>query len=158
MPLPQSEPYAPAQHQLVLEIYVSSLDRSISFYSSVGFRTDWIVPDVFAQLSWDTNILFLKVKDDLQPGRAGLQDHHGPGNIRIMIPDVDAKYEECKRLGSFVEQEIADRKFVLRDFIVRDPDGFGVRFGTFLPGRGRKEQTEGPDAEGVERTHHTATQ
>ncbi len=57
-----------------------------------------------------------------------------------------AKYAECLKLGCRAEQGIGDRKFVLRDFVVRDPDGWGVRFGSFLEGRGRKEQ-EGPDDE-----------
>ena len=139
--------YSPAEHQLVLEIYVSSLERSTSFYESLGFQVDWSVPDVFAQVSWDRSILFLKVKDT----GATSSPAGGSGNVRIMVPDVDEKYEQCKKLGCIVEQEIGDRKFVLRDFIIKDPDGFGVRFGTFLPGRGRKEQVDGPVAEGVVR-------
>lgn len=64
-----------------------------------------------------------------------------------MVHDVDAQYRKCtEELKCEVIQELGDRKFVLRDFIVRDPDGFGVRFGSFLVGRGRIEQ-QGPDDE-----------
>ena len=143
------EPYCPPQHQLVFEIYAASFNTSIRFYTALGFETDWKVPGVLAQLSWDGSILLLRAKDKV-PGLAE-DTNHGAGNIRIMLPDVDAKYEQCKKLGHYIEQEIGDRQRVLRDFTVRDPDGIGVRFGTFLPGRGRKEQSEGPDAEGVVR-------
>jgi hypothetical protein len=64
-----------------------------------------------------------------------------------MIPNVDEKYEECKRLGYQIQQEIRDRRYVLRDFIVLHRDGFGVRFGSYLKGRGRKEQINGPPKE-----------
>jgi catechol 2,3-dioxygenase-like lactoylglutathione lyase family enzyme len=139
-------PYALAEQQLVLEIYVKSVPRSIDFYTSLGFRLAWQVPGYFAQLTWDSCLLFLKSSSD-DPIVA---KSTSKGNIRIMIPDVDAKYEECKELGYKVSQELVDRKFVLRDFIVLDPDGWEVRFGSFLPRRGRLEQ-EGPEHELVVR-------
>lgn len=137
-----STPYAAPGHQLVLEIYVASLKRSIDFYQSLGFHLDWSLPPIFGQLSWENCLLFVKEKEDAEKNWKLSQ-----GNIRIMIPDVDEKYEECKRLGYTIQQEIGDRKYVLRDFIVLDPDGFGVRFGSYLAGRGRKEQTNGPPKE-----------
>jgi catechol 2,3-dioxygenase-like lactoylglutathione lyase family enzyme len=142
-PQPYTDRYCPTAHQLVPEIYVSSLPISISFYISLGFHLDWHVPNYFAQLSWNQCLLFLKVKATT---KSPLEDSISAGNVRIMIRDVDAKYAECLKLGCRVEQEVGDRKFVLRDFVVRDPDGWGVRFGSFLEGRGRKEQ-EGPDDE-----------
>jgi hypothetical protein len=63
-----------------------------------------------------------------------------------MVEDVDQMYKKCTHLGYRISQDIGDRKFVLRDFIVSDPDGFGLRFGSFLPDRGREEQN-GPDHE-----------
>ncbi|KAK2785710.1 hypothetical protein FQN52_007917 [Onygenales sp. PD_12] len=140
---PHPTPYSPLQYQLVLEIYVSSLQRSIDFYTSLGFSVSWTYPDLFAQLSWpdDGCLLFLKVKKD--DGGNGSDDSRRSGNIRIMIPDVDSKYEECKKLGYTIVQEIGDRLYVLRDFIVHDPDGFEVRFGSFLENMGRLEQEKG---------------
>lgn len=136
---PHFNPYCPVQYQLVLEIYVSSLEKSIQFYTSLGFSLDWQVPDIFAQISWDTCLVFLKVKT------SDKEAFSAPGNIRIMVPDVDAKYEECcEKLGCQVVQKLGDRKFVVRDFIISDPDGFEVRFGSFLMTRGRIEQ-QGPD-------------
>ena len=143
-PSNMSQLYSPAQYQLVLEIYVASLERSIAFYTSLGFDLDWRVPDIFAQVSWDGSLLFLKAKvSSTAPGNQ--PERPGSGNIRIMLPDVDKMCEKCRHLGYKIQQEIGDRKYVLRDFIVMDPDGFGVRFGSFLEGRGRLEQARGPN-------------
>lgn len=139
---PHPTPYTASGHQLVLEIYVTSIERSVDFYKSLGFNLDWKYPSLFGQLSWEQCLLFVKQSKEGETNRTGT-----PGNIRIMVPDVDGKYEECKRLGYTIQQEIGDRKYVLRDFIVMDPDGFGVRFGSYLKGRGRKEQLNGPPKE-----------
>lgn len=146
----QQDAYALPQQQLVLEIYASSVKRSIDFYTSLGFTLQWKVPDFqgnlagddyFAQLSWnDGCLLFLKAK---QPGPS-VASSAGAGNLGIMVPHVDAMYARCRELGYAIELELEDRKFVVRDFIGRDPDGFGLRFATFLSDRGRAEQ-EGPD-------------
>ena len=74
--------------------------------------------------------------------RGQIPPSQGAGNVRIMVPDADAMYEKCRKLGHPIHYEIGDRLFVLRDFIVLDPDGFEVRFGSYLEGR-RSEQFGG---------------
>lgn len=56
-------------------------------------------------------------------------------NVRILTSDVDAVYATVLTLGVRVERPIADRSYGLRDFTVRDPDGFELRFAKPL-GRG----------------------
>lgn len=141
------KPCAQLTQQLVLEIYCKSVESSINFYTSLGFKLRWKVPDYFAQLSWqDGCLLFLKVKQD----KDAAASMASAGNLRVMVDNVDEIYEKAVKLDYTVSQDIGDRKFVLRDFIVLDPDGFGLRFGTFLPGRGRQEQ-DGPKHEIVVR-------
>jgi catechol 2,3-dioxygenase-like lactoylglutathione lyase family enzyme len=135
-------PYTGAGHQLVLEIYVSSLEHSISFYTSLGFQLERVDPNLFAQMSWEHCLLFLEQKN-IERHTAARQSW-SPGNLRIMVPDVDVKYDECKRLGYTIQNEIGDRTYALRDFIVLDPDGFGVRFGSYLGKRQREKQVPGP--------------
>jgi uncharacterized glyoxalase superfamily protein PhnB len=53
-------------------------------------------------------------------------------NIRIMVPNVDEYWKLVKEMGAQIIIPVADRYYGLRDFIVSDPDGFGVRFATFL--------------------------
>ena len=53
-------------------------------------------------------------------------------DIRIMVPDVDSYYQRCLDAGLEIVHPIADRPYGLRDFIVRDLNGFRLRFASVL--------------------------
>jgi uncharacterized glyoxalase superfamily protein PhnB len=53
-------------------------------------------------------------------------------DIRIVVPDVDAVHRRCVEAGVPIVHEIADRPYGLRDFIIRDPNGFRLRFASPL--------------------------
>lgn len=112
--------------QLVVEVYVRDLERSLAFYTAFGFalvrRTGG-----FAVLSWDGHMLFL----DEQPQLLELEGRER-ANVRVMVADVDALWRRAHTLGAFISAAIGDRSYGLRDFTVRDPDGFGVRFASWL--------------------------
>jgi hypothetical protein len=55
--------------------------------------------------------------------------------------DVDRLWTIAQSLGLAVEQPTADRSYGLRDFTVRDPDGFGLRFASWLPATAEHPQT-----------------
>lgn len=110
--------------QLVVEVIVRDLDRSLAFYSALGFtleRRD----GGFAALQWGARWLFLDQRSDLPA-------LHGPAraNVRILTPNVDEIWATVQALALPVERPIADRTYGLRDFSVRDPDGFELRFAT----------------------------
>ena len=112
--------------QLVVELMVRDLDRSVALYTALGFaleRRD----GAFAALRWGDRRLFLDERPDLPPPA-------GPAraNVRILVPDVDRLWALAQDLGLAVERPIADRYYGLRDFTVLDPDGFGLRFASRL--------------------------
>ncbi len=116
------EPISELGDQLVVEIFVRDLDRSLAIYTALGFtleRRD----DHFAALSWEGREFLLDQRSALAPA-------NGPAraNVRILVRDVDAVWAHVQRLGLRVEQPIEDRYYGLRDFTVLDPDGFGLRF------------------------------
>jgi uncharacterized glyoxalase superfamily protein PhnB len=45
-----------------------------------------------------------------------------------MLSDVDAMWHRARQHGVETANEIADRPYGLRDFLIVDPDGFRVRF------------------------------
>jgi uncharacterized glyoxalase superfamily protein PhnB len=51
---------------------------------------------------------------------------------RILVPDVDRLWAMVQAVGFAEERPIADRSYGVRDFTVRDPDGFGLRFASPL--------------------------
>ena len=112
--------------QLVVEVIVRDLERSLAFYTALGFaleRRD----GGFAALRWGARWLFLDERSDLPV-------LHGPAraNVRIITADVDEVWASVQSLGLPVTRPVADRSYGLRDFTVRDPDGFELRFATPL--------------------------
>ena len=118
--------FVDSNRQLVIELYVRDLNRSVSFYEQLGFKIDRR-DGHFAQLSWEDHHFFL---DE----RAGLpQVSESPRvNVRVLVPNVDIHWQQVRDLGVQIVSPIGDRSYGLRDFIVSDPDGFGVRFATPL--------------------------
>src|SRR5713101_2677087 len=102
------------------------LERSLVFYRAFGFdlvrRTGG-----FAVLSWAGHVLFL----DEQPQLPELEGRER-ANVRVMVPDVDALWRHAQTVGASISAPIGDRSYGLRDFTVRDPDGFGLRFASWL--------------------------
>ena len=118
-------PYVAPDEQLVVEVYVRSLAESIAFYTRLGFTVVREEPH-FAELGWETSLLFLEEIEGLEPPSAPAC------NIRIMVPDVDRYWALCRDLGLLVLREIDDRYYGLRDFTVLSPDGIGLRFASAL--------------------------
>jgi Glyoxalase/Bleomycin resistance protein/Dioxygenase superfamily. len=116
------------EEQLVVEILVRDLERSLAFYTALGFSVERR-DGGFAALRWGERWLFLDERSDLP-------EPHGPAraNVRILTSDVDQVWVTVEALGIPAERSIADRYYGLRDFTVRDPDGFELRFATPLAG------------------------
>src|SRR5713226_6143412 len=112
--------------QLVAEISVRNLDRSLALYTALGFivarRTGG-----FAVLMWNDALVFL----DECPNLPETSDAPR-ANLRIIVENVDDMWATARRLGLIVDREIADRSYGLRDFTVLDYDGLGLRFATPL--------------------------
>jgi len=112
--------------QLVVEIMVKDLDRSLTLYTALGFMLERRDSN-FAALLWEGRRLFLAQRSDLAPLSTPAR-----ANVRILTRDVDAVWEVAQTLGLSVEQSIGDRYYGLRDFTVLDRDGFGLRFASPL--------------------------
>lgn len=125
--------------QLVVEVTVRDLGRSLALYEALGFtleRRD----GGFAALRWGERRLFLDECADLPP-----LDGPARANVRVIVPDVDAVWKVARSLGLVVERPTADRYYGLRDFTVLDPDGFGLRFASVRePSPAPPAGTDGP--------------
>ncbi len=120
-----------------VELYVSDVARSRSFYEALGFRVvrqweDWLM------LALGDNVI------DLQgDGHASAGPHYftpeigrfprGTGvEISIEVDDIDALHTQARALGIDVVKPIQDRPWKARDFRIADPDGYFIRFTTPL--------------------------
>ncbi len=113
--------------QLVTEVVVPDLARTLAFLVALGFRVDR-KDGGFAVLRWDEAFLF--VAEDLR----AIAERRWV-NVRVMVPDADAIRTRAIQLGGELAAEIGDRSYGLRDFIVRVPGGIEIRFAQILPSR-----------------------
>ncbi|BAZ28240.1 hypothetical protein NIES4074_06710 [Cylindrospermum sp. NIES-4074] len=109
---------------MVVEIPVHNIKRSTEFYRRLGFE---LIREnsTFAEFKWDSHLLFLAEQRNLPQTSV-----FPPPNIRVMVPNVDDYWHLVQELGASVINPISDRDYGLRDFIIVDPDGFGVQFAT----------------------------
>ena len=130
MALPKPPP-APAP-QLMLELFVRDLDRSRRFYCSLGFQVRRSGTR-FAELAWDQTVLGLYQPPVARWAHAGALDDSPRSNVRILVRDVDALWRQVSRLPVRVLDPLSDKPYGMRDFMIADPDGFGLRFACPLP-------------------------
>lgn len=59
-----------------------------------------------------------------------VSSERGPGEVFVIMDNADAYFEKVKAAGAEVIFEIGDRPYGMRDFMVADPDGNRLSFGT----------------------------
>ena len=129
--------YVDSTEQLVTEIVVRDIGRSVEFYGRLGFELLRDGGD-FVELTWEDHRLFLAELSAFRdtPDAAPVTPPPFPlANVRVMVPDVDEYWKRVNELGARIIVPLADRYYGLRDFTIADPDGFGVRFASVLHGR-----------------------
>ncbi|MEO7798783.1 MAG: VOC family protein [Opitutaceae bacterium] len=106
--------------QSVVEVVVPELEAALDFYRTLGFTVERETP-TFVTLRWESTFLFIAQNDNATTAPRWT-------NVRIVVADVDAIWERVKHLRLPVGSPIGDRPYGLRDFTVRDPAGFEIRF------------------------------
>ena len=112
---------------LVTEIFVADIKVSRAFYEQLGFAATHN-EETFAEMQFGGQKLFLSQrKDNPRPSLPA-------ANVRIPVPDVDRYWKLAQDMKANVVTPIGDRFYKERDFLITDPDGFGLRFASLLPG------------------------
>lgn len=126
--------YVDPTDQLVTEILVRDIAKSVKFYRALGFTLLRDGGD-FVELTWEEHRLFLaelSAFHDVDQPMLPSAPQFPVANIRVMVADVDEYWRLSNEIGARVVLAIGDRYYGLRDFIIADPDGFGVRFASNL--------------------------
>ncbi len=131
--------------QLVPELDVSDLDKSLTFYvDTIGFQVKYHrMEERFAFLEMDG--ISLMLQEAAGPGRrfrtAPLEKPYGRGvNFQIHVPDVESLYERLLAVRATVVipiekkwyQVAVNREVGNFQFVVADLDGYLLRFYTDL--------------------------
>jgi len=126
--------YVDSTEQLVTEILVRDIKRSVEFYSRLGFALLRDGGD-FVEMTWEDHRLFLAELSAF-PETSAVVEATPPrfpvANVRVMVANVDDYWELVNDIGARIIIPVADRYYGLRDFTIADPDGFGVRFASAL--------------------------
>jgi catechol 2,3-dioxygenase-like lactoylglutathione lyase family enzyme len=126
--------YVDPTEQLVTEIVVRDIRRSVGFYSRLGFELLRDGGD-FVELTWEDHRLFLAALSafhEVHDVELPAPPQFPLANVRVMVPNVDEYWKLANDIGARIILPIADRYYGLRDFTIADPDGFGVRFASML--------------------------
>lgn len=103
---------------------VSNLDRSLAFYRDVlGFTDDFRFGN-YAGMNLGTVQVHLS-----QSGNPNSKPV-GAGSMYIFCDEVDDYYREITAKGAKAQNPPKNYEYGMRDFIVEDPDGNFIGFGT----------------------------
>ena len=126
--------YVEPTEQLVTEIVVKDIQRSVRFYRLLGFGLLRDGGD-FVELTWEDHRLFLAEPSafhEIDRVVLSAVPQFPRANVRVMVPNVDDYWRRVNEMGAQIIVPIADRYYGLRDFMIADPDGFGIRFASKL--------------------------
>ncbi len=116
---------------------VGDLPAAVAFYTTrLGFRPGflWGEPPTFAGVDLGTTRLFFSLGAP-KPGCA----------IYFTVDDADALYVYHCAQGVEVLEPIGDREYGIRDYEVRDLNGYTLGFGHVLHGQGARLEIERVD-------------
>ena len=106
--------------QGVIEVVVPDLRAALSFYRHLGFAIERQTP-AFVTLRWESTFLFIAENADATIALRW-------ASLRIVVTDVNTIWAHVMQLQLPIGTSIADRAYGLRDFTVKDPAGFEIRF------------------------------
>ena len=120
----QAAPGDELHAQGVIEIAGPSIEALLAFYTALGFRIERRA-GTFAVINGFGARLFLEEN-------AAAPTLKRWANIRIVVPDIDLVWSCVRELGLPVVHSIANQSYGLRDFVLKDPCGFEIRFAQVL--------------------------
>jgi len=117
-------------------VFVRDLNEAIEFYTrKLGFvlAFRWGDPPTFAGVNLDRTQIFLDQAYPPNPSGCCLF---------FNVDDVDALYEFHRANGVEIAQSIGDRPWQIRDYTVRDLNGYHIVFGQHLLNAGEPIKVE----------------
>lgn len=127
------------------ELDVTSLDESIKFYETCGFKIEYERKDerfVFLSLG-EIQFMLQELDDDNKWETGKLEYPFGRGiNFQLEVDNVDSIYEKIVNSGYKIMVDIEenwyrqdDKYLGNKEFLVQDPDGYLLRFSEDLGSR-----------------------
>ena len=127
--------------QLRTLLTANDLSETIAFYERLGFECigTWVPPGhddgkpVWCQVARDdVKLMFNQGDSEPHDDGDGVMHVHEPGMegyIYLDVDDVDALFADVKSVVHEFEHELADQPHGMREFALRDPNGYQLIFG-----------------------------
>ena len=115
---------------LVPQLRTTDLEGAIRFYTQkLGFALSFRYQDFYAGVSFGDRMIHLKLVDDPDPGidfvRSGQHLH-----IHFAVRDIHAAFRQVQEAGVKIVEGISDRPWGMTEFVIEDPDGHTLYFGS----------------------------
>ena len=108
-------------------ISTADVRASIDYYVRVlGFREHFVFgePPVYAGVERDGVLLYLT----LDPRMAAmLRSNQLHPDVFLWVQDVDALFADHRRNGATIIEEISDRAWDARQYVIEDPNGYRLK-------------------------------
>jgi catechol 2,3-dioxygenase-like lactoylglutathione lyase family enzyme len=108
-------------------IATADIRATIAYYTKIlGFSEQFIFgePPVYAGVERDGVRLYITLDDRLAAALASSSLHP---DIFVWVHDVDGVFAEHKRRGANIVEEIADRAWGARQYVIEDPNGYRLK-------------------------------
>jgi uncharacterized glyoxalase superfamily protein PhnB len=108
-------------------IATADVRSTISYYTRVlGFSEHFVFgdPPVYAGIERDGVLLYIARDDQMAAALKSLDLHP---DIFLWVHDVDRVFEEHKQRGATIVEELADRAWDARQYVIEDPNGYRLK-------------------------------
>ncbi|MCY3623298.1 MAG: VOC family protein [Gammaproteobacteria bacterium] len=123
--------------ELVPQLRTTDLERAIRFYTKkLGFALSFRYQDFYAGVSRGDRMIHLKRVDEPDPSidfvRSGQHLH-----VHFAVHDIKAAFRQVQEAGVKIVEGITDRPWGMTEFVIEDPDGHTLYFGSAWTGISR---------------------
>jgi catechol 2,3-dioxygenase-like lactoylglutathione lyase family enzyme len=108
-------------------IATADLQATVAYYTQVlGFSEHFIFgePPAYAGVERDGVLLYIAHDERLATTLKSSSLHP---DVFLWVHDVDTVFDEHKRRGARIVEEIADRPWDVRQYVIEDPNGYHLK-------------------------------
>ena len=129
-------------NSLIPELSVTNITFSTKFYVLLGFNVKYERKEnKFVFLEYENNqIMIEEVNNNWSVGELSYPFGNGI-NLSMEVSDIDALYQKVKKLDIHIfrelkvsEYKVDDEVYQDKEFLIQDPDGYLLRFTSWLKG------------------------
>ncbi len=116
--------------ELVPQLRTTDLERAIHFYTrKLGIVLSFRYQDFYAGVSSGDRMIHLKLVDDPDPGIDFVRRGHHL-HVHVGVRDIHAAFRQVQEVGVKIIEGISDRPWGITEFVIEDPDGHTLYFGS----------------------------